>query len=146
MRSLMKFILRDRLNFSYYLQTCDGEMSLEFSTGRTVFEGKEFNVALMELENAVLLLLWEGVRPLLGTLTATLPGRISSQLLGDRDALLGQVLGEHLASLFQRIALVSVHIKTVRGEAVGRKVLELTKKIVEERDKSRIKSSRGVEI
>ena len=105
------------------------------------FEGKEFNVALMEMENAVLLLFWEGIRPLLGTLTVTLPGRISSQLLGDRDALFGQILGEQLASYFQRMALVSVNLRTIRGETVGGRALELIKEIINERGKSRTQSS-----
>jgi len=113
---------------------------LEFSTRKMAFEGKELNIALMEMENAVLLLLWEGMRPLLGTLTATLPGRISSQLLGDRDTLLGQILGEQLASYSQRMALVSVNLKTVRGEAVGSKVLEIVKELIKERAKSRAPS------
>ena len=110
-------------------------MSLEFSTSRMVFEGKELNVALMEMENAVFLILWEGVKPYLGTLTVSLPGRVSSQLLGDRDTLLGQVLGEQLAAFFRRMALVSVHLKTVRGETVGRRILELTKEMIGTRDK-----------
>jgi len=116
-------------------------MSLEFSTRKMTFEGKEFNVALMEMENAVLLLLWEGIRPFLGTLTVTLPGRISSQLLGDRDTLLGQILGEQLASYFQKMALVSVNLRTIRGETVGGRALELIKEIINERGKSRARSS-----
>ena len=108
-------------------------MSLEFSTGRTVFEGRELNIALTEMGNAVLLLLWEGSRPLLGSLTVTLPGRISSRLLGERDALLGQVIGEQLASFFQKMALVSIHLKTLRGERVGRKILELTRELIRTR-------------
>lgn len=112
-------------------------MSLEFSTSRMVFEGKELNVALIEMENAVFLILWEGARPFLGTLTVSLPGRVSSQLLGDRDTLLGQVLGEQLAAFFRRIALVSVHLKTIRGEAVGRRILELTKEMIGARDEGR---------
>lgn len=106
-------------------------MSLEFSTRRTVFEGKELNIALTEMENAVFLLLWEGVKPALGTLTVTLPNHVSSQLLGDRDALLGQVLGEQLAVSFRKMALTSVHLKTVRGEVVGRKLIELTREMIE---------------
>lgn len=112
-------------------------MSLEFSTSSTIFEGKEFNVALTEMENAVFLILWEGERPFLGTLTVSLPGRVSSRLLGERDTLLGQVLGEQLAAFFQRMALVSVHLKTVRGEEVGRRILELTKEMIGARDKDR---------
>jgi len=116
-------------------------MSLEFSTRRVSLEGKEINVALMEMENAVLLFVWEGIRPLLGTLTVTLPGRISSQLLGDRNTLFGQVLGEQLASYFQKMALVSVNLKILRGETIGSKVLEFIKEIVSERAKNRASSS-----
>lgn len=118
-------------------------MSLEFSTSRIVFEGKGINVGLMEMENAVFLILWEGVRPSLGTLTVSLPGRISSQLLGDRDTLLGQVLGEQLVAFFRRMALVSVHLKTVRGEAVGRRLLELIKEMIGTRDKDRTPALEG---
>lgn len=116
-------------------------MSLEFSTRRLSYEGKEISVALMEMENAVLLFVWEGIRPLLGTLTVTLPSRISSQLLGDRDALFGQVVGEQLASYFQKMALISVNLKISRGETVGSKILELIKEIISERAKSRASSS-----
>jgi hypothetical protein len=116
-------------------------MSLEFSTRKMTFEGKELNVTLTEMENAVLLLLWEGMRPLLGTLTVTLPGRISSRLLGDRDSLFGQVVGEQLASYFQKMSLVSVNFKTVKTEAVGSKILELIKEIISERAKSHTSAS-----
>jgi len=116
-------------------------MSLEFSTQRMSLEGKEINVAFMEMENAVLLFVWEGVRPLLGTLTVTLPGRLSSQLLGDRNTLFGQVLGEQLASYFQKMALVSVNIRILRGETIGRKVLEFIREIINERAKNRASSS-----
>jgi hypothetical protein len=112
-------------------------MSLEFFTCKTSFEGKELNGALTEMENSVLFLLWEGMRPLLGTLTVTLPNRISSRLLGDRDALFGQILGEQLASYFQKMALVSVNLRTVKTDAAGSKILELVKEIIGERAKNR---------
>ena len=109
-------------------------MSLDFSTRKMLFEGKELNLAIMEMENAVFLFLWEGVKPYLGTLTVALPSRVSSQLLGDRNVVLGQVLGEQLAAFFKRMVLISVHLKTVKGEAVGRKVLELTREMLGTRD------------
>ena len=61
----------DRLN------SCCGYfrvMSLAFRVGEAELEGKTLHCGVLELENAVLALFWEGTEPKLGSTTATLPG------------------------------------------------------------------------
>lgn len=100
-------------------------MSLEFSTGSAQHGGKSLMGGLLELENAVLVLLWEGGEPRLGSLTVTLPGRASSQLLGDRDQLLGRLIGERLAERYGKMVLVSTNLSPGTAIGAGRALLEL---------------------
>jgi hypothetical protein len=109
-------------------------MSLEFSTTRALVDGKELNMGFLSLDNAVLYFLWEGVKPVLGTLTVSLPGRVSSTLLGDKDSMLGSILGDQLSSFFQKMTLVSTNLKTLRGQSVGKRVLEITRETFMKRD------------
>ena len=62
------------------------------------------------LENAVIALIWVGEKPKLGSLTATLPDKSGSQLLGDRDEVVSRVIGDKIASKYDRIALVSSNL------------------------------------
>lgn len=62
------------------------------------------------LENAVIIFFWVGENPKLGSLTATLPDKSGSQLLGDRDEVVSRVLGDKVASKYDRIALVSTNL------------------------------------
>jgi len=77
--------------------------------------------SISELENAVLALFWVGEKPKLGGLSITLPDRSSSQLLGDRDEMLSRMIGERIASDYEKMALVSTNLpmgfdgKTVLG-------------------------------
>ena len=87
----------------------------------------------MELENAVLALFWEGAEPRLGSTTVTLPGTASSQLLGDRDQLLGRILGTHLAVKYGKMSLVSTHLSQGYSEEMGKTLLELVRHVMEER-------------
>ena len=121
-------VFRDRLN-----SRCASEnvMSLQFSTGSTAHEGVEVYGAVAELENAVIALIWAGDRPRLGSMTATLPNRASSQLLGDRDEVLSRMVGERLASRCGKLVLVSSNLPA--GFQAGRPLLELMDRLAGER-------------
>ena len=62
-------------------------MSLAFRVENMEVEGKTLRCGVLELENAVVALFWEGEEPKLGSTTVTLPGMASTQLLCDRDQL-----------------------------------------------------------
>lgn len=109
-------------------------MSLELRTAKIPCDGKELTAAFLDLDNAVLYFLWEGATPVLGTLTVSLPGRVSSCVLGERDSLLGSILGDQLSSFFHKMTLVSVNFKTVTGHIVGKRVLEVTRETFMKRE------------
>jgi hypothetical protein len=110
-----------------------GVMSLAFRVESMEVEGKTLRCGVLELENAVLALFWEGEEPRLGSTTVTLPGMASTQLLGDRDQLLGRVLGTHLAAKYGKMTLVSTHISRGYGEEMGKTLLELARRLTEEK-------------
>jgi len=97
-------------------------------------EGKILHCGVLELENAVLALFWEGDKPKLGSTTVTLPGAASSQLLGDRDQMLGRVLGTHLATKYNKMSLVSTHFFKGHSDEVGKTLLDLVKRMMEEKN------------
>lgn len=106
-------------------------MSLRFSTDEVVYGGLKLQGALAELENAVIALFWEGDKPSLGTITLTLPGGITSTLLGERHHVVGQLMGERLASMYDKMALVSMRMGiSTEGKAV-KMLLELLKRLME---------------
>ena len=109
-------------------------MSLAFRVKSMEVEGKTMRCGVLELENAVLALFWEGEEAKLGSTTVTLPGMASTQLLGDRDQLIGRVLGTHLAAKYGKMALVSTHISKGYGEEMGKTMLELVKQFTEEKN------------
>ena len=96
-------------------------MSLKFSEKTATVEEKTLHGSICELENAVLALFWVGEKPKLGGLSVTLPDKSSSQLLGDRDEMLSRMIGERIASDYEKMALVSTNLprgfdgKTVLG-------------------------------
>ena len=104
-------------------------MSLNFSTDEVTFEGKRLCGAVAELGNAVIALFWEGDDPRLGTLTVTLPNKVSSPLLGERDRLLGQLLGEQLAVIYGKMALVSTNLSVSTGSEAGRVLIDLVRRL-----------------
>jgi len=104
-------------------------MGLNFSTDDINFQGKQLHGALAELENAVIALFWEGDGPRLGTLTVTLPNKVSSPLLGERDRLLGQLLGEQLAVICGKMALVSTNLSVSTGSEAGRVLIDLARRL-----------------
>ena len=110
-----------------------GLMSLAFRVESMEMEGKTIQFAVLELENAVMALLWEGEEPKLGSTTVTLPGMASSQLLGDRDQLIGRILGTHIAARYEKMSLVSTHLSQGYGESMGKRLLELVKRVTEEK-------------
>ncbi|MBC8462770.1 hypothetical protein H8D76_00260 [Candidatus Bathyarchaeota archaeon] len=85
-------------------------MSLKFSEKTVTIEEKTLHGSICELENAVLAFFWVGEKPKLGGLSVTLPDRSSSQLLGDRGEMLSRMIGERIASGFDKIALVSTNL------------------------------------
>ncbi len=107
-------------------------MSLQFSTGSVDHDGVEVHGALAELDNAVIALIWSGDKPRLGSMTATLPNRASSQLLGKRDEMLSRMVGERLASRYGKLVLVSSNLPI--GFQAGRPLLSLIDELVGERD------------
>jgi hypothetical protein len=107
-------------------------MSLQFSTGSIDHEGVEIHGAFAELDNAIIALIWSGYKPRLGSMTATLPNRASSQLLGDRDEVLSRMVGERLASRYGKLVLVSCNLPI--GFQAGRPLLGLIDELAGERD------------
>lgn len=85
-------------------------MSLKFSEKTATVEEKTLHGSICELENAVLAFFWVGDKPKLGGLSVTLPDRTSSQLLGDRDEMLSRMIGEKIASGYDKMALVSTNL------------------------------------
>ncbi len=108
-------------------------MSLAFRVGEAELEGKVLHCGVLELENAVLALFWEGGEPRLGSTTATLPGMASSQLLGDRDQLLGRMLGTHISAKSGKLSLVSTHVSQGYSEAIGKTLIDLVRRVMEEK-------------
>jgi hypothetical protein len=108
-------------------------MSLAFKVVEAEIEEKKYHCGVLELENAVLALFWEGGEPKLGSTTVTLPGTASSQLLGDRDTLLGRTLGTYIAAKYGKMSLVSTNLSKGYSEAVGKGLLDLVKRLTEEK-------------
>ena len=93
-----------------------------------------FLATRVEVKNANILLLSEG-EDRLGTLAMAVPpaeGRpglpLSSILLGDRNAMLARLLAERLARDMNRIALVSVFVKTMDEREAGPALMRLAEK------------------
>ena len=105
---------------------------MELSTAEALLEGRPLKAALLELGNAVIALFWLGEEPKLGTLTISMPGGVSSPLLGDRDRMLGQVIGERLAHLYGKMALVSINLPQGLGVSAGRVLMKLMEELVRE--------------
>jgi len=90
----------------------------------------------VETRNGSLALFSEG-EELFGTLAVAIPQAermvgppLSSILLGDRNTMLTRILAERLAAKTRKIALVSVHIKTVEEREAGQILMKLTDKIL----------------
>ena len=95
----------------------------------------ELSAIRLVLENAEILLLSEG-EDRLGTLSVSLPKRheysaqpLASVLLGGQNLILSRILAEKSAEGSQKIALVSVFLKTPEREA-NKTVLKIADKIM----------------
>ena len=118
----------DRLNFSngkFHL------MSLIFSIENTVYENKQYSVGIAELSNAIIVLFWEGEEPKLGSTSIALPKLASTQVIGERDQLLGQMIGTQVASKYNKITLVSTYLQISKGEGRDRVLIELLNRLLE---------------
>lgn len=102
-------------------------MSLKFSEKTATVDEQELHASISELENAVLAFFWIGEKPKMGSVSATLPDKSSSQLLGDRDEMLSRMIGERLASKYEKIALVSTNLPR---DFDGRPVLGLLNELL----------------
>ncbi|MCW4012886.1 MAG: hypothetical protein NWF07_07830 [Candidatus Bathyarchaeota archaeon] len=85
-------------------------MSLIFQTKSVTVDEQTLYGSMGMLENAIIVFFWVGEKPKLGSLTATLPDKSGSQLLGDRDEVVSRVIGDKVASKYDRIALVSTNL------------------------------------
>ena len=102
-------------------------MRLKFSEKTATVDEQVLHGSIGELENAVLAFFWVGDSPKMGSLSATLPDKSSSQLLGDRDEMLSRMIGERLASKYEKIALVSTNLPR---DFEGRQVLGLLNELL----------------
>jgi hypothetical protein len=107
-------------------------MGIDFYSQKVYSEGKQLWGAIALLENAILAIFWEGGEPRLGTLTVTLPDRVSSTLLGERDREIGLLLGERISHLCGKMALVSTNLGESKGITIGRALLDLTRELIGE--------------
>lgn len=101
-----------------------------------VEEGTKFHATLVELGNSYIILLSEGEAENLGTLSVSLPTKVgtsrvplSSVLLGDRSTILARLIAERVAATTNRIALVSVFIKTFSEHKAGQIFMKLLEKV-----------------
>ena len=95
-----------------------------------------FTVTLFEVENAAIVLFNEKGRMRLGTLAVAMPRFeggpcISSVLLGERNMIITKVLAERLSAHFNRIVLVSTHLKEVKEDVMGSVLMRLTQRLLD---------------
>ncbi|MBN1682687.1 hypothetical protein JW865_03950 [Candidatus Bathyarchaeota archaeon] len=100
-------------------------MSVSLSTEDIFFEGKKYSVGVLELSNAVIILFWEGDDPKLGSTSITLPKLASTQVIGERDQVFGQMVGTQIANKFNKITLVSTHLQLSKSEGRDKVLIEL---------------------
>ena len=94
-----------------------------------------FTATLYEVENAVIAFFNEIDRMKLGTIAVATPrlGNLSSPLssiiLGNRNKVVTKILAERISITFNKIALVSTHLKEVRDD--GPTLIRLLTKLLE---------------
>ncbi len=96
--------------------------------------GATLLASCLELENAVILIISEG-RVRLGTTTIAIPESewgvpYSSTILGERDSVASRMVAEHAAKKTGKIALASVHLKSVKVEDAAGPIMELVEKVL----------------
>jgi len=106
----------------------------------TTEEGAKLSATVIELGNSYIVLLSEGDVENLGTLSVSIPVRaeasrqpLSSILLGERSTILARLIAERIAALTNKIALVSVFIKTLNEQKAGQVFIRLLEKVFKER-------------
>jgi hypothetical protein len=104
-------------------------MDLKFYSGEAHSNETVLHAVMANLENAVIAVFWEGTEPRFGTLTLSLPNRMSSVLLGDRDGQLCQLLGSQITALTGKMALVTLNLNMSTGDLAGKILLELARDI-----------------
>jgi hypothetical protein len=86
-------------------------------------EGRVHKVTLLQMDNAVLALCYEGTMKI-GTLAISTPGLTegvvgtSSVLLGGKYLVAARALAERSAAIFKRMSLVSLNTTLSEGEAL----------------------------
>jgi hypothetical protein len=85
-------------------------MSIKLSSEKVKIGENEIFGSFFEMENAVIVFIWEGPKPRLGTTSITLPDGTSSQVIGERDIMISKVIGERLAQRFGKLALISTNL------------------------------------
>jgi hypothetical protein len=108
-------------------------MSLTFSTLSVEYEERRITLGIAELGNAALAIFWEGEEPKWGSTTLTLPDSMSTQILGDRDTMLGRVIGMYLAKRYGKMVLVSTQLSQGYGNDLGKILLKLTQQLTEKK-------------
>ncbi len=108
---------------------------------RTLSEGIEegdynFTVFLFEVENAAIVLFNENGYMRLGTLAVAMPHfkggpSISSAILGERNVVITKILAERLSVHFNKIVLVSTHLKEIRENMARSALMRLTKRLLD---------------
>jgi hypothetical protein len=101
-------------------------------------QNMHFLAVYFEMRNSSLMILSEN-EDQLGTLAVAIPPTtglmggtepISSILLGDRNFLIARIIAEHLSKKTQKIALVSIALRTVNEADAGPILLRLAEKIM----------------
>ncbi len=118
----------DRLNFS---KDEFQSMSLIFSIESIVSENRKYSVGVTELSNAIIVIFWEGEEPKLGSTSIALPKLTSSQVIGERDQLLGQMIGTQIANKYDKITLVSTYLQILKSEGRDKVLIELLNRLLE---------------
>lgn len=95
----------------------DTEMELPNVLRESIKEGsKVYGGILLELENALLVLLYEGREARLGTLAISIPGiqggSSSSILLGGENAVSARVMAERISQRTGKMGLLSIFSRT----------------------------------
>lgn len=103
-----------------------------------VEDGVKLSVTVIALGNSYIVLLSEGEIENLGTLSVSMPARpgisrqpLSSVLLGERSAILSRLIAERVAAATNKIALVSVFVRSMDEYRAGKAFIRLLEKIWE---------------
>ena len=80
---------------------------------------------------------WSGDKPVLGTLTVTLPDRSSSSLIGERDSQMSLILGSQIAKKVEKMTLVSLNLPSNIGMGVSRLLISLVKDLLDRLEERR---------